>query len=70
MGSAQKTEIGDSGEIEGWLMSAGQTDVTMNLRTSIRPRGLLKLGAPIRIINVTVENPEGFERAVRDRLMS
>jgi hypothetical protein len=70
--TAKSSKSGDGfrselGEIEAWLMSAGQTDVTIELNSMIRPRGFLKMGSPVRIINVAVDKPDEFEKLVRAR---
>lgn len=66
-GDGFRSELGESGEIEAWLMSAGKTDVTIELNSMIRPRGFLKMGSPVRIINVAVDIPDEFGKLVRAR---
>jgi hypothetical protein len=67
-GDGLRSEVGESGGMEAWITSAGQADVTIVLKSKIRPRGLLKRGSPTRIINVTVNLPEEFVMAVRSSL--
>ncbi len=67
-GDGLRTEIGDSGEIETWLMSAGQTDVTIELSSPVTPYGLLKRGQPSLVVNLTVNDPERFVHHVNAQI--
>lgn len=67
-GDGLRTEIGDSGEIETWLMSAGQTDVTIELSSPVTPYVLLKRGQPSLVVNLTVNDPERFVHHVNAQI--
>ncbi|MBT4125878.1 MAG: hypothetical protein HOJ22_03110 [Chloroflexi bacterium] len=68
-GDGLRSEIGNSGEMESWITSAGQADVTILLKSKIHPRGLVKRGSPSRVINITVDRPKNFVAAVQADLV-
>lgn len=67
-GDGLRIERTASGDYEAWLMSAGQADVTIRLRTLVRPRGVVRLGAPVRAVHVAVDRPGDFASAVQNRM--
>jgi hypothetical protein len=63
-----RSAAGESGQIEGWFLSAGQTDVTICLGAPIRPFGFIRISPPVSTINIAVDKPEQFVYSVREQL--
>lgn len=59
-GDGLRSIVGESDEMETWITSGGQADVTIVLDSEAQPRGLIRTGSPSRVVHVAVDRPEDF----------